>query len=109
LLRSPKGWTGPAALGDKKLENFWRAHQVPLPNPKGDPEQLHMLEAWLKSYRPWELFEDQGRVRPELQALSPTGRRRMGSNPMPMAACCAASCVCRQSRATPSPSMLQAS
>jgi len=45
VLRSPKGWTGPAALGDKKLENFWRAHQVPLPNPKGDPEQLHMLEA----------------------------------------------------------------
>jgi len=81
VLRPPKGWTGPAALGDKKLENFWRAHQVPLPNPKGDPEQLQMLEAWLKSYRPWELFDDTGSLRAHLQALSPKGQRRMGSNP----------------------------
>jgi xylulose-5-phosphate/fructose-6-phosphate phosphoketolase len=81
VLRSPKGWTGPAALGDKKLENFWRAHQVPLPNPKGDPEQLEMLEAWLKSYRAWELFDDNGTLLPHLQALSPVGHRRMGSNP----------------------------
>ena len=81
VLRSPKGWTGPAALGEQKLENFWRAHQVPLPNPKGDPQQLQMLEGWLQSYRPWELFDEQGTLVPELQALSPRGNRRMGSNP----------------------------
>jgi xylulose-5-phosphate/fructose-6-phosphate phosphoketolase len=80
VLRSPKGWTGPAALGEKKLENFWRAHQVPLPDPRHDADQLQQLEAWLKSYRPWELFDDQGRLRPELRALSPEGSRRMGSN-----------------------------
>ena len=81
VLRSPKGWTGPAALGDKKLEGFWRSHQVPLPDPVHDPLQLRMLEDWLKSYRPWELFDDNGTLRPELQALSPRGQRRMGSNP----------------------------
>jgi len=81
VLRSPKGWTGPAALGDKKIENFWRAHQVPLPNPRQDTAQLQQLEAWLKSYRPWELFDEQGTLRPELQSLSPSGNRRMGSNP----------------------------
>ncbi|MEB3296983.1 MAG: phosphoketolase family protein [Cyanobacteriota bacterium] len=81
VLRSPKGWTGPAALGDKKLEGFWRAHQVPLPDPRHDPAQLQQLEGWLKSYRPWELFDENGRLKPELQALSPLGPRRMGSNP----------------------------
>ncbi|MEB3167219.1 MAG: phosphoketolase family protein [Synechococcaceae cyanobacterium] len=81
VLRSPKGWTGPAALGDKKLAGFWRSHQVPLANPRHDPAQLQLLEAWLRSYRPWELFDEQGTLRPELQALSPQGRRRMGSNP----------------------------
>ena len=81
VLRSPKGWTGPAALGDKKLEGFWRAHQVPLPDPRHDTAQLQQLEHWLKSYRPWELFDEQGRLQPELQALSPQGPRRMGSNP----------------------------
>jgi Phosphoketolase len=81
VLRSPKGWTGPAALNNHKLEGFWRAHQVPLPAPNKDPEQLQMLEDWLRSYRPWELFDQNGTLVPELQALSPTGRRRMGSNP----------------------------
>ena len=81
VLRSPKGWTGPAALGDLKLENFWRAHQVPLSDPKGDSVQLQQLETWLRSYRPWELFDAQGRLRQELAALSPSGQRRMGSNP----------------------------
>jgi xylulose-5-phosphate/fructose-6-phosphate phosphoketolase len=81
VLRSPKGWTGPKALGDKKLEGFWRAHQVPLAAPIQDPEQLRMLEDWLKSYRPWELFDDNGTLVPELRQLSPTGARRMGSNP----------------------------
>ncbi|MFO0076948.1 MAG: phosphoketolase [Cyanobacteriota bacterium] len=81
VLRSPKGWTGPASLGNHKLEGFWRAHQVPLPKPNTDPEQLRMLEEWLRSYRPWELFDESGRLRPEIQALSPQGPRRMGSNP----------------------------
>ncbi|MFN6131725.1 MAG: phosphoketolase [Synechococcaceae cyanobacterium] len=81
VLRSPKGWTGPAALGEKKLEGFWRSHQVPLANPKHDPLQLKLLEEWLRSYRPWELFDERGTLRPELQSLSPQGIRRMGSNP----------------------------
>jgi len=80
VLRSPKGWTGPAQLHWLKLEGFWRAHQVPLPNPKGDPEQLALLEAWLRSYRPEELFDANGSLIPALQALSPQGERRMGSN-----------------------------
>ena len=81
VLRSPKGWTGPAALGDLKLEGFWRSHQVPLPDPRHDPGQLQQLEEWLKSYRPWELFDEGGRLVEELQALAPQGPRRMGSNP----------------------------
>jgi xylulose-5-phosphate/fructose-6-phosphate phosphoketolase len=81
VLRTPKGWTGPKALGDKKIEGFWRAHQVPLPAPNKDPEQLRMLEDWMKSYRPWELFDANGTLVPELRAISPTGPRRMGSNP----------------------------
>ena len=81
VLRSPKGWTGPAALGDLKLEGFWRSHQVPLPDPRHDPGQLQQLEDWLKSYRPWELFDEDGRLVEELQALAPLGPRRMGSNP----------------------------
>jgi xylulose-5-phosphate/fructose-6-phosphate phosphoketolase len=81
VLRSPKGWTGPTALNGRKLEGFWRSHQVPLPDPRHDPAQLQQLEAWLKSYRPWELFDANGTLMPELQALSPQGPRRMGSNP----------------------------
>jgi xylulose-5-phosphate/fructose-6-phosphate phosphoketolase len=81
VLRSPKGWTGPAELHGKKLEDFWRAHQVPLAKPNTDPEQLGLLEDWLKSYRPWELFDANGTLIPELQVLSPKGLRRMGSNP----------------------------
>jgi xylulose-5-phosphate/fructose-6-phosphate phosphoketolase len=81
VLRSPKGWTGPAELNGRKLENFWRSHQVPLPAPNTDPAQLRMLEQWLRSYRPEELFDAQGTLLPELQALSPSGPRRMGSSP----------------------------
>ena len=81
VLRSPKGWTGPAELHGHRLEGFWRSHQVPLPDVRHDPEQLGMLEAWLRSYRPQELFDGDGRLIPALQALSPQGARRMGSNP----------------------------
>jgi len=80
VLRSPKGWTGPAELHGNKLEGFWRSHQVPLPAPNKDPEQLQMLESWLRSYRPEELFDGGGTLIPELRALSPSGPRRMGSN-----------------------------
>ncbi len=81
VLRSPKGWSGPKAVGEKKVENFWRAHQVPLTAPNKDPEQLRLLEQWLKSYRPWELFDGNGTLVEELRQLSPIGARRMGSNP----------------------------
>ena len=81
VLRSPKGWTGPAELNGKQLEDFWRSHQVPLPAPNKDPDQLRMLESWLRSYRPEELFDANGTLIPELRALSPTGPRRMGSSP----------------------------
>jgi xylulose-5-phosphate/fructose-6-phosphate phosphoketolase len=81
VLRSPKGWTGPAELNGHRIEGSWRAHQVPLPNPKGDPAQLQQLEQWLRSYRPEELFDGDGRLIPALQALAPQGARRMGSNP----------------------------
>ncbi|MCP9886384.1 phosphoketolase family protein [Cyanobium sp. ATX 6A2] len=81
VLRSPKGWTGPKALGEKKIEDFWRAHQVPLSAPQSDPAQLQMLVEWMESYRPEELFDANGTLIPELQELSPQGHRRMGSNP----------------------------
>jgi xylulose-5-phosphate/fructose-6-phosphate phosphoketolase len=80
VLRSPKGWTGPKALGQQRLEGFWRSHQVPLPDPRHDPAQLAMLEDWLRSYRPEELFDATGALIPDLAALSPQGTRRMGSN-----------------------------
>ena len=81
VLRSPKGWTGPAEVDGKKVEGFWRAHQVPLAEVRGNPAHLQQLEAWLKSYRPHELFDESGRLRPELKALAPTGTRRMSANP----------------------------
>jgi xylulose-5-phosphate/fructose-6-phosphate phosphoketolase len=80
VLRSPKGWTGPKELDGKPVEGTWRAHQVPLPHPER-PEQLRLLEQWLRSYRPEELFDGDGRFREEFAALAPTGQRRMGANP----------------------------
>ena len=81
VLRSPKGWTGPADVNGHKVEGFWRAHQVPMSDVRANPENLKKLEAWLKSYRPEELFDGQGRLRPELKALAPKGSRRMSANP----------------------------
>jgi xylulose-5-phosphate/fructose-6-phosphate phosphoketolase len=80
VLRSPKGWTGPKDVDGKQTENSFRSHQVPM----GDmdkPEHIHLLEEWMKSYRPWELFDEGGKLRPELAALAPTGELRMGANP----------------------------
>jgi xylulose-5-phosphate/fructose-6-phosphate phosphoketolase len=81
VLRSPKGWTGPAEVDGRKVEGFWRSHQVPLNDLRNKPEHFAQLEAWLRSYRPEELFDDAGRLLPELKALMPTGNRRMSANP----------------------------
>ncbi len=81
VLDSPKGWTGPKSVDGLQVEGAFRSHQVPLSDPTKHPEHLKQLEAWLKSYRPAELFDDKGRLRPELAALAPKGLRRMGSNP----------------------------
>jgi xylulose-5-phosphate/fructose-6-phosphate phosphoketolase len=80
VLRSPKGWTGPKEVDGLKVEGFWRAHQVPIANPRGNPEHLKLLEQWMRSYQPDELFDANGRLIGELQALAPSGNRRMGTN-----------------------------
>jgi xylulose-5-phosphate/fructose-6-phosphate phosphoketolase len=81
ILRTPKGWTGPKHVDGKKIEGFWRAHQVPLSGMHDNEEHLQMLEDWLKSYRPDELFDEDGALIPELKALAPEGERRMSANP----------------------------
>ena len=81
VLRTPKGWTSPGEVGGHKLEGSWRAHQVPMANVKKDPARLKELEAWMKSYKPQELFDEKGRFKAELKAIAPTGTRRIGSNP----------------------------
>ncbi len=81
ILQTPKGWTGPKEVDGKKTEGFWRSHQVPLSGLADNPQHLRLLEAWLKSYRPEELFDGNGAPRPELRALAPQGKRRMGANP----------------------------
>ncbi|MBC8072865.1 MAG: phosphoketolase family protein [Deltaproteobacteria bacterium] len=82
ILRTPKGWTGPARVDGKPSEGNFRAHQVPFAEVRGNPEHLAQLEAWLRSYRPQELFDDGGTLRPELAALAPSGDRRMSANPV---------------------------
>jgi xylulose-5-phosphate/fructose-6-phosphate phosphoketolase len=81
ILRTPKGWTCPAVIDGEQVEGTWRAHQVPMTAAREDPGHRKLLEEWLRSYRPEELFDEQGRLVPELQALAPTGERRMGANP----------------------------
>ena len=81
VLRSPKGWTGPKEIGGHKAEGSWRSHQVPISDVRGNPESLTALEAWLKSYRPEELFDTDGRLIAELRDLAPKGPRRMSANP----------------------------
>src|SRR5882762_1219497 len=81
VLRTPKGWTGPKVVDGQPVEGTFRAHQVPLPNVRENPEHLRLLEVWMKSYRPGELFDDEGRLVPTLAALVPKGDRRMGANP----------------------------
>ena len=81
VLRTPKGWTGPKRVGGKPVEGTFRSHQVPLADVGKDPEQLRMLERWLRSYRPEELFDARGTLVPELADLAPRGDRRMSANP----------------------------
>ncbi len=80
VLRSPKGWTGPKEVGGRTVEGYWRAHQVPLADVRDNPAHLAQLEAWLRSYRPEELFDDTGRLVAELRGLAPEGERRMSAS-----------------------------
>jgi len=81
ILRSPKGWTGPKEVDGKKTEGSWRSHQVPFSEMAEKPGHIRLLEQWMKSYRPEELFDRSGALIPELAALAPKGARRMGANP----------------------------
>jgi xylulose-5-phosphate/fructose-6-phosphate phosphoketolase len=81
ILRTLKGWTGPKEVDGKKVEGFWRAHQVPIDRARDNPEHRRLLEQWMRSYRPQELFSATGRLDPDIAALAPTGNRRMGANP----------------------------
>ncbi|HEY8294300.1 MAG TPA: phosphoketolase family protein, partial [Micrococcaceae bacterium] len=81
ILRTPKGWTGPESVDGVRVEGTFRAHQLPLPGVRENPDHLAQLEAWMRSYRPEDLFDDAGRFVPELAALAPEGDLRMGSTP----------------------------
>jgi xylulose-5-phosphate/fructose-6-phosphate phosphoketolase len=81
VLRTPKGWTSPAKVDGHNLEGFWRAHQVPIADVRKNPAHLKLLEDWLRSYKPEELFDANGTLVPEIRDLAPAGTRRMGANP----------------------------
>jgi xylulose-5-phosphate/fructose-6-phosphate phosphoketolase len=81
ILRTLKGWTGPKMVDGKPVEGTYRAHQVPIPAARTNPQHLKQLEQWMKSYKPEELLDAEGRLRPELAELAPQGPRRMGANP----------------------------
>ncbi|MHA2788611.1 phosphoketolase family protein [Corynebacterium sp. S7] len=82
VMRTPKGWTGPKEIDGKVTENSWRSHQVPLANARDTDEHLQNLEDWLKSYKPEELFDEDGKLLPEIASLAPTGELRMSANPI---------------------------
>jgi len=81
VLRSPKGWTGPKEMNGHKLEGSWRSHQVPFADVRNNPGNLKMLEDWMRSYKPEELFDNEGHIKAELRATAPMGDRRMSANP----------------------------
>jgi len=81
ILKTPKGWTGPKEVDGKPVEGTWRSHQVPVSDVRNNAQHLKILEDWLKSYRPRELFDKNGQLRHDLAAMAPTGDRRMGMNP----------------------------
>ena len=82
VLRSPKGWTAPRRLDDKFLEGHWRAHQIPITDVRTNPNHLAVLESWMRSYNPHQIFGSDGKLIPELKALPPRGNRRMSANPV---------------------------
>ncbi len=82
ILKTPKGWTGPKVVDGKQIEGTFRAHQVPISIDKDNPTNLKLLENWLRSYRPEELFDENGTIIKEIKELAPTGNRRMGANPV---------------------------
>jgi xylulose-5-phosphate/fructose-6-phosphate phosphoketolase len=81
ILRTPKGWTAPQKIDGHYIEGFWRAHQVPIADVPGNPAHLRLLQEWMESYRPHELFDQSGRLLPELRELAPRGHRRISANP----------------------------
>lgn len=81
ILRSPKGWTGPKTVDGHNIEGSWRAHQIPITDPQTNPDHLKLVEEWLRSYRPEELFDEEGKLIAELKAMAPTGTRRISGNP----------------------------
>lgn len=81
VLRTPKGWTGPGSVDGHKVEGFWRAHQVPMGGMHNNPEHVAQLEAWMRSYKPEELFDENGTLRPEIKEIAPKGDKRLGSTP----------------------------
>jgi xylulose-5-phosphate/fructose-6-phosphate phosphoketolase len=81
VMRTPKGWTGPKTVDGKPVEDTWRAHQVPLTDFAKHPDHVKLLQEWMKSYKPEELFDENGKFVPELAELAPAGNRRMGANP----------------------------
>ena len=81
VLRTPKGWTCPAEIDGRRTEDYWRAHQVPMGEMHENPQHVRILEDWMRSYRPAELFDEDGRFRTELAEVSPRGERRMSANP----------------------------
>jgi xylulose-5-phosphate/fructose-6-phosphate phosphoketolase len=81
VMRTPKGWTCPKEIDGKREEGYWRSHQVPMSQIRGNPGHVRILESWMKSYRPEELFDKTGRLKGELAALAPQGTRRMSANP----------------------------
>ncbi|WP_078856513.1 phosphoketolase [Streptomyces sp. NBRC 109706] len=81
VLRTPKGWTGPAEVDGKPVEGTWRAHQIPLADPRNNPDHLRRLDDWLRSYRPEELFDPAGHPTEPVRSWLPTGERRLGANP----------------------------
>ncbi len=83
ILKTPKGWTGPKFVDGLPVEGTFRSHQVPLSDPANNPEHLKQLEEWLRSYKPEELFDEDGSLLSELEELAPKGNKRMGANPIP--------------------------
>jgi xylulose-5-phosphate/fructose-6-phosphate phosphoketolase len=81
ILKTPKGWTGPKEVDGRKTEGFWRSHQVPFAEMAARPDHVRLLEGWMKSYRPHELFDENGALKPEIATLAPAGERRMSANP----------------------------